>query len=189
MPPCAPDARSARRQLLSVGEDAAQPAAGDLPCACSRQVGDPEDAARPLVIGDTPEQPGSYAFGRQRPVSHHNGADDLSPAPVRHPHHSALPDVGMVVKYGLDVGRIDVDSAADDEIVGAVDQVNVSVLVDVADVTNRRPVIAPVQVTTGIQVALERQRGAYSQHSSLARAQLARAVECRYLDSWEWASA
>ena len=53
------------------------------------------------------------------------------------------PTAGMAEQHGLDLGRIDVDAAADDQVGAAVGEEQVAVVVDVADVAERE-VVAPV---------------------------------------------
>ena len=79
-------------------------------------------------------------------------SSSVRPAPSRDAHHCAdllaealvgdaddrgLGDVGVLVQRGLDLGRVDVLSAADDDVLQPIDDVEVALVVEPAEVTGR----------------------------------------------------
>ena len=72
------------------------------------------------------------------------GDDDLAPFVVGDAHDADVADRGMAEQHRFDLGRVDVDAAADDQVRAAVGEEEVAVVVDVADVAERE-VLAPVR--------------------------------------------
>ena len=64
----------------------------------------------------------------------HHGHADLAKVRVRHADHRAFGHAGQLVDIALDLGRIDVVAAADDQVLAAPDDGDVAVRVDFADV-------------------------------------------------------
>jgi hypothetical protein len=65
--------------------------------------------------------------------------DRLAEVGVRHADDRALGDAGQVVERGLDLGRVDVEAAADDQVLAAADDRDVAARVDLADVAGAKP--------------------------------------------------
>src|SRR5580692_9069332 len=72
----------------------------------------------------------------------HRGADLLAQGGVRQPDHGGLGDRGMLVEHLLDLPRVDVVAAPDDQVLLAVHDVEVAVLVDPGQVTGVEPAVA-----------------------------------------------
>ena len=72
----------------------------------------------------------------------HDGKDFLAADLVWHADHRALEHAGVPVQHLLDLARIDIFAAADDHVLGSVDDVEVPVGVDIADVTGVQPTVA-----------------------------------------------
>src|SRR5205085_4733249 len=60
---------------------------------------------------------------------------------VRHAHDRALRDAGHVVDVALDLRRVDVVAAADDQVLAAADDGDVAALVHLADVAGAEPAV------------------------------------------------
>src|SRR5579872_7486103 len=72
----------------------------------------------------------------------HRGGDLLAERLVRHADHGGLGDRGMLVEHLLDLARVDVVAAADDQVLLAVHDVEVAVLVDPGQVAGVEPAVA-----------------------------------------------
>ncbi len=107
------------------------------------EVVDDVHLARPLVVGE--------AFGAEREqlvdrelatgTHHHECADVLAEHLVRYSDDRGLLDVGVLEQHRLDIGRVDVVAAADDQVLLAADEVQEPVLVEVAEVTAAQPAV------------------------------------------------
>ena len=75
-------------------------------------------------------------------AQHHGGGDSLAPARVRHAEDARLGHGRMCQQHRLDLGRIDVLAAGDDQVVAPVDDVQVALGVEVAQVAGVQPAIA-----------------------------------------------
>src|SRR6266540_6797521 len=121
----------------------AQLAFVELPARIARQLTQKIDRARQLVAGDASLQE-LQQLGHQGIVWGYarGGLDDsfdfFAPFVVRHAEYRYIPDLGMVDELVLDLGRVDVDAAGDDHVDFAIAQVQIAVLVEVADVADRR---------------------------------------------------
>ena len=71
------------------------------------------------------------------------GADVLTQRVVGHSEHGGLADTRVGVEDLLDLARVDVISAADDEVLLAVDDEQVAVPVDGGDIAGVQPARAP----------------------------------------------
>ena len=60
---------------------------------------------------------------------------------MRHADHRALGDAGHLVDAALDLGRVDVVAAADDQVLAAADDRDVAAVVDLADVAGLEPAV------------------------------------------------
>jgi hypothetical protein len=78
------------------------------------------------------------AAGRER----HERDDLLADLRVRPADDGAAVTLGVREQDVLDVARVDVEAVADDEVLDAVDDVEVAVLVEVADVAGVEPAVA-----------------------------------------------
>ena len=58
---------------------------------------------------------------------------------MRHADHRAVRDVGVLEERGLDLDGVDVLAAADDDVLRAVDDVDVALVVDARDVPGVQP--------------------------------------------------
>ena len=65
----------------------------------------------------------------------------LAEVGVRHADDRALGDAGQVVEDALDLGRVDVVAAADDQVLAAADDGDVAAVVDLADVAGAKPAV------------------------------------------------
>src|SRR4051812_30956827 len=78
----------------------------------------------------------------RRAVAHaDDGTDLLAETIVRDADDRGLGDVGVLVERGFDLGRVDVLATADDDVLDAVDDEQVAVLVDAADVARVEPAV------------------------------------------------
>ena len=105
------------------------------------------DTARTLVVRDAVAAPldqlgGELIRGLDAGLRLHDGHHDLAPIVVGNADDADVADRRMADQHGLDLGRIDVDAAADDEVRAAVGEEEVAVGVDVPDVAEREVVAA-----------------------------------------------
>ena len=104
---------------------------------------DDHDVARVLVRGD----PLAHPLLDLRRIADRAGpgldeGDDLVAEPrVGDPDHRRLEHVGMLVQHLLDLARIDVVAVADDHVLEPVDDEQIPVVVDVAEVAGREPAV------------------------------------------------
>ena len=116
--------------------------------SCRGKRLDELDAAGTLVVRDAVAAPldelvGQLRRRRRRPACElDRGDDDLAPLVVGHADDTGVADRRVPEQHRLDLGRIDVHAAADDEVGAAVGEEEVAVLVDVADVAEREVVAA-----------------------------------------------
>src|SRR3954470_2234093 len=82
--------------------------------------------------------PGQRAARLQREDS----GDSLTPPLVRGAHDHDLVDLRKGFDHLLDLGRIDIESAGDDEVALPVDDIQVSVLLSIADVSGAEPSVS-----------------------------------------------
>ena len=73
---------------------------------------------------------------------HHEGLDQLPARGVGDADHQRLEDLGMLVEHGLHLGRVDVHPGADDHVLEPVDDAEVAVAVQLADVAGVQPAVA-----------------------------------------------
>ena len=71
----------------------------------------------------------------------HDGADLLAESLVGHADDRGLGHVGVLVERGFDLGRVDVLAAADDDVLQPVDDVEVAVGVEAAEVAGVEPAV------------------------------------------------
>src|SRR5579875_2864906 len=108
-----------------------------------RQVVDDPHRARVLVCGDAL----THVFAelvrcRLGALTEGDcGADLLAPLVMRDAEHRGLADGRVLVEHLLDLARVDVVAAADDELLLAVDDEEVAVLVDPAHVAGVQPAV------------------------------------------------
>ena len=69
----------------------------------------------------------------------HDRLDLLAELPVRHADDRDVEHVGMLDEHVLDLDAVHVLAAADDHVLGPVDEVQVAVVVEVADVAAAEP--------------------------------------------------
>ena len=75
-------------------------------------------------------------------VQHDECADRFAGVRVGDTHDSGLQDRGVAHQHFLDLGRIHVEARHDDEVLGSIDEVQVTVVVDQSDVTRVQPSVA-----------------------------------------------
>ena len=116
----------------------------DLAGGALGQVVEEPDQARVLVGGDPLLDVGADLLGRQllALVEDDRGADLLAPLVVGDADHRRFADLRVLVEHLLDLARVDVVAAADDQVLLAVDDVEVAVLVDAGHVAAVEPAAA-----------------------------------------------
>jgi len=75
-----------------------------------------------------------------RPGNDHRHAH-FAEVRVRHAHQRAFGHAGQLVDVALDLGRVDVVAATDDQVLAAADDVDITALVDPADVAGLEPAV------------------------------------------------
>ena len=73
---------------------------------------------------------------------HHDRGDVLAEHLVRHADDGRFEDRRVLVQHLLDLARVDVVAAADDHLLLAIDEEQVAVLVEVAEITGGEPALA-----------------------------------------------
>src|SRR5271170_4065856 len=74
---------------------------------------------------------------------HHDSLDRFAPSVMRNPDHRALVDLRQSHDSGFDLRAIHIEAASDDHVFLSVDDVDVSVFVDIADVARVMPAVRP----------------------------------------------
>ncbi len=64
----------------------------------------------------------------------HGSSDDLPPFRIRHTNHHRIEHVWVLSEHLLDFDRVDVLAAADDQVTAALDDEEIAILVQIADV-------------------------------------------------------
>src|SRR4051794_18723972 len=135
------------------------------------QLVERDDALRALVrrqplAGVRDERIGVEGAGR-----HDEGDDLLAPALRRHAGHRDLGDGRMVLERRLDLARIDVEPAADDELLRAPGDLEAAVpVVDPAEVAGAKPAVAGQRLgrrVGAVPVAVEDPRAAHEDLAGL----------------------
>src|ERR1700723_299137 len=100
---------------------------------------------------------GQRRSGRQN----YRGVDGLAPFFGRDPEHRDVVDPGVLLQRGLDLRRVDVHPGGDDHVGLAVADIQVALVVPVADVADRVVVVAAVRLIAGVVlvVGVERDLG------------------------------
>ena len=132
--PAGPSASARRATPLPGSAPAAHLAAEDLAGRALRQLVHQPDVPRVLVGGDPllHERPQLVRRGRGARLERDRRAHLLAERVVRDPDHGRLGDRRMLVQDLLDLPRVDVVPAADDQLLLAVHDEEVAVLVDPA---------------------------------------------------------
>ena len=117
----------------------------------ARQLGLEVDRARALVLAQPlVAEREQLRLERSGPASSIDGLDDgldlLAELVVRDAEHGDVGDLRVRDQHVLGLLRVDVDAARDDHVGLAVGQVEVAVLVEVADVADRRPAVLVARV-------------------------------------------
>src|SRR6202042_2165591 len=111
--------------------------------ALGQRVDDPHVAGvlvgRDLALDVVPQFPGADDGTR---LEGHRGSDLLAQGRVRQADHGGLGDPGMLVEHFLDLPRVDVVAAADDQVFFPVHDVEIAVLVGPGQVTAVEPAVA-----------------------------------------------
>src|SRR5271166_2450057 len=98
---------------------------------------------KPRVLVRRHLLPGECAQFRGRgdcaPLERHGGTDLLAEFVMQDPDHGNLGDRRVLIQDLLDLARIDIEPAADDHVLLPVDNVEVAILVDSAEVTGAEP--------------------------------------------------
>ncbi len=108
----------------------------------ARQLVDDLDARRALEVGQPLPGEGDQLGGRDLAVAGDGGDDRLAPALVGQPEDGHLADGRVAHEDLLDLDRVDVLAAGDDHVLLAVDERDVAVLVDLAEVAGVEPAAA-----------------------------------------------
>ncbi len=127
----------------------AQHETADLAGRRERHFGDEIDAARHLEARQVPVAPVENLVGRHpalRPT-HHERVDILAAHLVREADDRRLLHLRMLVQHQLDLLGKDVAAVADDHVLDAVEDIEIAVLIEAADVAGTQPAV------------LERRRG------------------------------
>ena len=117
----------------------------DLAHGVARQVLHEHDALGQFEFGQAIIERRQNLFLRElgTGLPDHDGGDALAEIRVRAADHRGFDDAGQGVDFGFDLLRIDVEAAGDDEILGAPDNVNIALRVDLADIAgDEKPVRA-----------------------------------------------
>src|SRR6266566_312227 len=128
---------------LHAGDLLAQRGLQHLAGIVLRQLGEENIRLGPLETRDVLQAQGVELPREQSNsggIAGDDAGDDLL-APVRVPaaHDRDLRDRGVLLQYFLDLARVDIGSAADDQILGAVLEREEAVAVDAADVARVQP--------------------------------------------------
>ena len=125
-----------------------KPALVDLAVVLARQGVDELDLARALEVGKAVAAVREQLVGRARVRRLDAGSqlDDgehrFAPLLVGHADDRRVADRGVLEQDRVDLGRIDVHAAGDDQVGAAVGEEQVAVVVEVADVAEREVVAA-----------------------------------------------
>src|SRR5437667_11134048 len=65
----------------------------------------------------------------------------LTPVCIRLPTNPGLYDIGVREQERLDLGRIDILTARDNEIVATIQHIQIAILIQITDITGREPAI------------------------------------------------
>ena len=137
--------------------------------ARQRRVGHAQIAGH-LEACQVLEQEGAHRLRVHRRAAVHRGAHLLAQALVGHRVHRRLVHVGMHQQRSLHLAAADVLSTADDQVLDAIDDEQVALVVEIGDVAGAEP---PVFEHAGIDlgpvpVADEHRRAAHQQFAALA---------------------
>src|SRR5437762_5251234 len=134
---CGSDGRG--RRLLPLGELAAE----DLAGRGARDLVDELDLADPLVVGDPLLHEGHQLVARHAGTGAdlHEGLRDLARLRIRLADDARVGDGGMLAEHRLDLRRPDPEALVLDELLLAVDDEDVPVLVLLADVAGEEPAV------------------------------------------------
>src|SRR3954447_18160397 len=140
--PTTPPRRSSKLRLLDSLRDLDLPLE-DLARRPLGQLVDEPDLARVLVAGDLLlDVLAQLVLGDVLTILQRDRGADLFPQlGVRHAEHGGLGHRGMLVEDLLDLARVDVVAAADDQLLLAVDDEEVAVLVDLGHVATVEPAV------------------------------------------------
>src|SRR5712692_2971837 len=135
-------------------------AALDLPHRTLRNLVDEVDPARPLERrqrGRAPAEVGHLLVRQRRVTANDERRDHLTPTLVGQAGDDDVGDPGTEREHRLDLERVDVLPAADDHVVGAPDDVEITVLVAVAEVAGEVPAVPEhsCRCLVGAQIAGE----------------------------------
>src|SRR4029453_15910993 len=127
----------------------------DLPGRALRQLVDEPHLARVLVGGDVLLDVRLQLRGRDRRsvLERHGGADLLAELGMGDPDDRALAHRRVLVEHLLELPRVDVVAAANDQLLLAVDDEEVAVLVDAPDVAGPKPAIGGQDLSGGLRSA------------------------------------
>ena len=114
-----------------------------MPTPGAREVGPDLDLLRGLDAADAAlderaDLPGGHVVAG---VELEDGGDPLAPLVVGQADDRAVEDRGVGQQGLLDLGRVDVEPAGDDHVLEPVDDVQVAVVVQVADVAGVMPAV------------------------------------------------
>ena len=124
----------------------------ELARAGARQFVGELDRPGHLVAGEvlTGERGDLLAGQRRAGRPHDRRVDDLSPGVRRDAEDGHVVDLGVPLKHGLDLGRVDVHATGDDHVGLAVADVQVALVVPVGDVADGVKVTLAVRRVAGV---------------------------------------
>src|SRR5688500_1641396 len=120
--------RSLRSRLALARGHAGQRVAADLSLPADRQLAKPNHPLRALVGRQPLAAVGDQRVAVDPAVGHHEGDDLLAPALGRHARDRDALDVRVLLEHQLDLARVDVEAAADDQLLAAAGDGQVAVL-------------------------------------------------------------
>ena len=121
----------------------------------------------PLEAGHVVQARGVQLDGRDRLAGHHKSHHHLAPFGIGPANHRHLADLRMGQQHLFDLARVDVGAAADDQVLGAVEQRQVAVVVQPANVAGGQPA-ATDGAGRGLGVAPVASHDQFAAHTDLA---------------------
>src|ERR687898_2217256 len=175
MPPSPPPRVGGIRAARGPGDVVAQQVLHHLPGRVARQLVDEGDLPRALVVREVlgAERLELVALDVGVGLAHDEGGDVLTEHVVRYGDDRGLTHRRVFEDHALDVGRVHVVPAADDEVLLASDEVEEPVVVEVAEVAAAQPAVTRPGARGGVGVLV-----VLALTTGQARQELAHLVGC-----------